>query len=80
MTNISQQQPINILNHRFLSADKGSLNCVMIGQTLIFVIVRVFFTVIKVRFAFCHSVASVYFGKQCNMKIIIPPQSLPFQS
>ena len=41
----------------------------MIGQTFIFVMVRVFFKVIKVRFAFCHSVASVYFGKQCRASV-----------
>ena len=35
MTNISQQQLISILKAIILSADKGSLSCVMIGQNLI---------------------------------------------
>ena len=36
MTNINQQQPINILKALILSADKGSLSCVLIGKILFF--------------------------------------------
>ena len=35
MTYISQQQPINILKPSFLSADNGSLCCVLISRNLI---------------------------------------------
>ena len=48
MTNISQQQPINILKPLILSADKGSLSCVLIGQQLISVHFCVFLMFIKV--------------------------------
>ena len=67
MTSISQQKPINILKPLFLSAKKGSLICVLIGQTLISVSFRVFLKSTKVRFAFCYSVMSVHFGKQCRV-------------
>ena len=35
MTNISQQQPMNILKPLIFSADKGSLSCVLIGQNVV---------------------------------------------
>ena len=61
MTNISQKQPINILKQMILSADKGSLSCVLIVQNNISIMFRVFFKITKVGLAFCHSVASVQF-------------------
>ena len=42
MTIISQKQPVNILKPLFLSADKASLSCVLIGQNLISLILRAF--------------------------------------
>ena len=77
MTNFNQQQQINILKP--LSADKGLLSCVLIGQNLISVLFCVFFKFTKVYFAFCHSVTYFHFVKQCRVKQI-RPQSLPFQS
>ena len=68
MTNISQQQPINILKPLILSADKGSLSCVLFGQNTISVTFRVFVKLTTVRFAFCHSVTSFRFGKQCRVR------------
>ena len=68
MTNISQQQPINILKPLFLSADKGLLSCVLIGQNLISVLFCVFLKFTKVCFALCHSVTYFHFGKHCCMK------------
>ena len=48
MTIISQKQPVNILKpFVFLSADKGSLSCVLIGQNLISLILRAFFKLKK---------------------------------
>ena len=43
MTYISQKQPVKFLKPLVLSADKGSLRCVLIGQNLISLILRVFF-------------------------------------
>ena len=63
MTNISQQQPINILKSLVLSADKGSLSCVLIGPNLISVLFCVLLKFTKVCFAFFHSVTSFHFGK-----------------
>ena len=68
MTNFSQQQPINILKPLLLSADKGSLSCILIGQNLISGIFRVFFKLTKVSFAFCHFVMSFHSGKQCRLR------------
>ena len=64
MTYPSQKQPINILKRLFLSADKGSLSCVLIGQNLISLILRGFFKLNKFANAFSHSVTSFRFGKQ----------------
>ena len=41
MTNFSQQQPINI-SKPFLSADKVSLSCIVIGQNVISILFCVF--------------------------------------
>ena len=60
--------PLNILKPLFLSADKGSLSCVLIGQNLISVLFCLFLKFTKVCFAFCHSVTSFHFGKQCRVK------------
>ena len=62
MTNISQNQPVNTLKPLFLSADKRSLSCVLIGQNLIFRILRAFFKLKKFANAFSHSVTSFRFG------------------
>ena len=69
-TNLSQQQPINILKP-LLSADKGSLSCVLIGQNLIPYYIYtfcVFLKFTKVCFAFIHSLTSFHFVKQFCMK------------
>ena len=63
MTNFSPKQPVNIL-----SADKGSLRCVLIGQNLISLILRVFFKLKKFANAFSHSVTSFRFGKQYRVR------------
>ena len=70
MTNISHQQPINILKPLifFWCADNGLLSCVLIGQNRTSVLLRVFFKLTEIRFAFCHSVTSVHFGKQCRVR------------
>ena len=69
MTNISQQQPINILKPLLLSADKGSLSSVLNGQNLISVIFHVFFKLTKVRYLkqFAIMLPFVHFGKQCRV-------------
>ena len=51
-----------------MSADKGSLSCVTIGENTISVFLCVFFHLTTVCFAFYHSVASVYFGRKCRMR------------
>ena len=61
MTNISQQQPINILKPFSLSADMGSLSCVLIGQNLLSVLFSDFLKFTKVCFAFRCSVTSFHF-------------------
>ena len=68
MTRISQKQPINTLKPLVLSADKGSLSCVLICQNLISLILRVFFKLKKFANAFNHSVTSFRFGKQDRMR------------
>ena len=65
LVNNSQQ---TFLNQCFLSADKGSLSCVLIGQNLFCVMFRVFFKLTKFRFAFCHSVTSFHFCKECRVR------------
>ena len=64
MKTISQQQPINILK----PFKKGPLSYVLIGQNLISVIFHVFDKLTKVCFAFCNSVSSFHFGKQCRAR------------
>ena len=51
-----------------MSADKGSLNCVLIGQNLISLILRVFLKLKKFSNAFNHSVTSFRFGKQDRLR------------
>ena len=68
MTNSSQNRPVNILKPFFLSADKGSLSCVLIGQNLISLILRIFFKLKKFANAFSHSVTSFRFGKQYRVR------------
>ena len=69
MTNISQKQPVNILKPlAFLSADKGTLSCVLIGQNLISLILRGFFMLKGFANAFCHSLTSFHFGKQDRVR------------
>ena len=46
----------------------GSLSCVLIGQNLIALILRVFFNLRKFANAFSHSVTSFRFGKQDRVK------------
>ena len=69
MTNISQQQPMNILKPLFLSVDKGSLSCVLIGQNLISIFFFIFIKFTKACFAFCHSVTSFRFIKQSRASV-----------
>ena len=64
MTNISQKQPVNILNC-FLSANTGSLSCV---QNLFSLILRVFFKLKKFTNALGHSVTSFRFSKQDRVR------------
>ena len=82
MTNFSQQQPVYQsglprpikigfveLGEEFrLPVNILKLCCVLIGQNLISEIIRVFFKLAKASFAFCHSVTSFHFGKQCRVK------------
>ena len=46
----------------------GIMSCVLIGQNTIFIMFLVFFKFTKVRFAYCHSLASVLFGKQYRVR------------
>ena len=71
LTKFSQQQSINILKPLILSADKGSLSCVLIGQNqfpFFLCFLKNFLKFTKVCFAFCHSVTSFHFVKQCRVK------------
>ena len=63
-----KKQPVNILKPLVLSAYKGSLSCVLIGQNLISLIVRVFFKLKMFVNAFSHSVTSFRFGKQDRVR------------
>ena len=68
MTNISQKQPVNIVKPLILSADKGSLSCVLIVHNLISLILRAFFKLKIFANAFGHSVTSFLFGKQDRVR------------
>ena len=54
----------NIQNSQ--SAEKGSR--AVIGRNTISLIVRVFFHLSEIYFAFCNSVAPVHFGKHCRVR------------
>ena len=52
MTNVRQQQPINILKPLIFVYHRGSLSCVLIGQNLISEIFSVFFKLKKLALHF----------------------------
>ena len=51
-----------------MSADKGSLSCVLIGQNLISLILRAIYKLKKFANAFSHSVTYFRFGKQDRVR------------
>ena len=61
MTNISQQQPINILEPLIFDWLLGFHGLCSVWSKPYFRYFRVFFNLTKNRFAFCHSMMSVHF-------------------
>ena len=51
-----------------MSADKGSLSCLLIGQNLISLILRAFFKLKKIANTFSDSVTSFRFGNQDRVR------------